>query len=554
MALLSRIVASNIPTSLLQCMSGGDSNYIDIEQFIRYTKYCRERADAQLRILSGYDDISDDIDPSDTDSPTVPEKKTRRKRCAVPWKANEGDTTIALLPEQSSWHCLYVMNKALLTNNKCRSDFRRRFRLPYENYLELVDECREHGKYEGDYFYRWCGLDKRNNKKSSPVELLLLGSLRYLGRGWTFDDIVESTHISAETHRCFFEAFLKFGSTVLYSKYVITPRNTEEAETHMKEFRKAGFPGCVGSCDCTHIATEKCQYNLKNNHTGKSKKTTTRTFNLTANHHCRILHSTRGGPGRWNDQTMVTYDRFITGLHEGKELADVSFQLYEYDDNGDVISKDYSGGYVIVDNGYHDWPVTVPPFSRTNNIREIRWSRWVESMRKDVECTFGILKGRWRILKCGVRVHGVDKVDLIWLTCCALHNWLLDIDGLNDEWTGEQIATCTESDWLGELGQHDFDGIALGRSRIPNAILRLSNNLTDRNFDATGMGPGPDVLDDSNVAFNQVIRGEQCRGGGTRVVSNLTLGFFRSKLVEHFHILWSRNKIVWPSVRPPNQS
>jgi hypothetical protein len=54
-------------------------------------------------------------------------------------------------------------------------------------------------------------------------------------------------------------------------------------------------------------------------------------------------------------------------------------------------------------------------------------------MRKDVECTFGILKGRWQILKAGVRIHGVDGVDDVWLTCCALHNWLLDIDDLNGE-------------------------------------------------------------------------------------------------------------------------
>jgi hypothetical protein len=54
-------------------------------------------------------------------------------------------------------------------------------------------------------------------------------------------------------------------------------------------------------------------------------------------------------------------------------------------------------------------------------------------MRKDVECTFSILKGRWRILKAGVRIHVVDGVDDVWLTCCALHNWLLDIDGLNGE-------------------------------------------------------------------------------------------------------------------------
>lgn len=125
-------------------------------------------------------------------------------------------------------------------------------------------------------------------------KLLVLGSLRYIGRGWTFDDIVESTCISAEVHRCFLQAFLHFGSTVLYSKYVLTPKNASEAKSHMVEFEKAGFPGCIGSCDCTHIATEKCQYNLKNAHTGRHKKNTTRTFNLTCNHRRRILHTTRG--------------------------------------------------------------------------------------------------------------------------------------------------------------------------------------------------------------------------------------------------------------------
>ena len=53
---------------------------------------------------------------------------------------------------------------------------------------------------------------------------------------------------------------------------------------------------------------------------------------------------------------------------------------------------------------------------------------------QDVECTFGILKGRWRILKTGIRVHNTEASDNIWLTCCALHNMLLDVDGLSNAW------------------------------------------------------------------------------------------------------------------------
>ena len=84
---------------------------------------------------------------------------------------------------------------------------------------------------------------------------------------------------------------------------------------------------------------------------------------------------------------------------------------------------------MIVDNGYLKWSVTVPPMKHTNFRNEIHFSEWIESMRKDVECTFGILKGRWRVLRYGIKLWGINNTDKIWLTCCALHNWLLEIDG-----------------------------------------------------------------------------------------------------------------------------
>ena len=94
---------------------------------------------------------------------------------------------------------------------------------------------------------------------ASPVELLVLRALRYLGRGWTFDDIEESTAVSRDVHRVFFHAFIEFGSTVLYDRYVNAPLNFEDARRHMLEFIEAGLPGAVGSTDCTHILSEKIE-------------------------------------------------------------------------------------------------------------------------------------------------------------------------------------------------------------------------------------------------------------------------------------------------------
>lgn len=54
-----------------------------------------------------------------------------------------------------------------------------------------------------------------------------------------------------------------------------------------------------------------------------------------------------------------------------------------------------------------------------------RWSKRIESVRKDVECTFGILKRRFRILKVPMPYTSKEQVENIMFTCCVLHNILL---------------------------------------------------------------------------------------------------------------------------------
>ena len=52
-----------------------------------------------------------------------------------------------------------------------------------------------------------------------------------------------------------------------------------------------------------------------------------------------------------------------------------------------------------------------------------------------MECTFGILKGRWRILKTGIRLQAKQSIDDVFYTCCVLHNMLMEYDNIHEEWT-----------------------------------------------------------------------------------------------------------------------
>ena len=129
--------------------------------------------------------------------------------------------------------------------------------------------------------------------------------------------------------------------------------------------------------------------------------------------------------------------------------------------------------------------------------KEIHFSEWLESMHKDVECTFGILKGRWRILKTGIRIHGLTEAVRIWKTYCAFHNWLLETDGLDKKWE-EEIPSW----WKGQAGKHDPEEAA----QIW-AIGWLCNPSKVRLHNTTGMGPG-DNCDGGEVSGDDEVFGE----------------------------------------------
>ena len=454
-------------------------------------------------------------------------RKSPKKRRSPNNDVDKNGTPRKIDPKKTYWYRNYVV----YPNISCRrfqQKFRFRFRLPHESFTFLLARLSR-----SEDFCRWTSEKPlRNKDERSPISLLLLGTLRYLGRGWTFDDLEEATGISEEVHRNFFHAFVKFGREKLYPEYVKFPTNKEEAKTHSHEFNLAGMHGAIGSMDACHVILEKCSHRLKQNHLGGKSKHTCRSYNLTCNHRRQILHTTSGYPARWNDKTIVLFDTFAKGLKNGTIMNDNVFELMERSENDEIIKVKYRGAWLVVDNGYLNWGVTIAPIKKTMYITETRWSEWMESMRKDVECTFGILKGRFRILKAGIRFHGVEITDNIWMTCCALHNLLLEVDGVTGQWDGDN-------------GCFDFENES---ERLPFALQRLRNPSDQRNYDTSGMGPGVgNGEEDSQVIPNDCNRPifDEVFPEVINEVNLLSAEIFRKKLVEHFDILFKQYQIQW---------
>ena len=187
-------------------------------------------------------------------------------------------------------------------------------------------------------FSKWKDGNKNcAGKLASPLPLLLLATLRYLGRGWYCDDCEEHTCISEETRRVFFHKFIEYGSTTLFEKHVVTPQNSEEAKTHMHKMNMAGLPGYVSITDETHIAMDCCSIRFRQLHIGFKMFHPSRAYNVSVNHRRRILFSTKGHPASWNDKTLQNFDTMMCKMRTGEWLSDVQFKLYDHDRHDNII-------------------------------------------------------------------------------------------------------------------------------------------------------------------------------------------------------------------------
>ena len=336
-----------------------------------------------------------------------------------------------------------------------------------------------------------------------------------------FDDIEELTFVSAESHRLFFRKFVILFSLNLYHLYVKIPTDEDEIRDYMSEYAAAGFPDSIGSVDCVHVAWDKVPAFLRNVHKGKEGYPT-RSYEVTVNHRRRILAATKGFFGSYNDKTIVRYDGFVTAIHEKELYADVEYILHDKDGNP-IRMK---GLYLLCDGGYHKWRCLVCLFKHADgDTARFNWSKMLESLRKDVECIFGILKGRFRILKTAIRFHDAETDDAIFLTCCILHNMLSERDDMTRAWE-------TSVNYLDADGDHEIEDMP----RVFYYAKERQNLKTDASL--VGRHHNNRHTEDSGEVQQQEI-GEAC------VEVESTHGELVSKLVEHFSYHWSHHDIHW---------
>ena len=315
----------------------------------------------------------------------------------------------------SRWAVLLEDPSLADPSSRAAKEFRRSFRLPYPVYLDIVKLAREE-KWYHDQITNVCG------QPMPSLELMILGVLRVLGGGYSFNNIREGNGACEASNRNFFHMFCR-NMAKQYPKYVHPPTSPDEIFKTTEMYRKKGFPGCIASCDCVHIPWDKCPDQDLPSYKGKEKYPTI-AYQVCVDHSGKALSITSGFPGTFNDKTIARYDSFLQSVHQGTRYAQEEFDLYV----GGGRVQTHKGLWIMVDQGYHRWRVLQCPLPYTVDPDRRQWSRALESCRKDVECFFGRLKSRFRCVKIPCNFWYKDEVDNMFITCCILQNIILAHD------------------------------------------------------------------------------------------------------------------------------
>lgn len=330
--------------------------------------------------------------------------------------------------------------------------FRRKFRVPYIIFMKIVDEI------SNSTDSRWNCLKTQRNEISEsagadpiPHTILVLCSLRILGRNLFPDDVHDLCGVSETKIRNYFRDFVMIYGSYLFKKLVKapSPNDMDELNKCMYPYKIVGLPGCIASVDCVHVQWEApnfLKHSCANGRFGGKLKTM--VFQVAVSNDRKILSATQAFYGTMNDTVVARYDSFVQDVLKGV-YRNVNYQMY----NERGQKREHAGCWLLVDGGYSkSYPHLQYPVSCSSmNLDNYQLSKHKESVRKDVECCFGILKKRFLILKTSIRSTREEITAPIFHTCCALHNWLLhhdevtlvtDASGVN----GMEYPSDSESD------------------------------------------------------------------------------------------------------------
>lgn len=250
---------------------------------------------------------------------------------------------------------------------------------------------------------------------------------------------------------------------VLQNEYLPHPTTDIWLKTAKTYFEKWNFPNCIGALDGKHIEI-KCPSNSGSTYYNY-KQFFSISLQALVDADGKLLVIDVGGVGRHSDSGLFRSSLLYSLLEKG-ELNVPSPTV--------LPNTNFKVPYVIVaDEGYPLLTYIMRPFPQRNlNDQKRIFNYRLSRARRSVECSFGMLSCKWRILLKPIETDVKTAVSIV-KAVCILHNYILEKEGQDPGYLNLSNTRSTIQQQTHTL-QHRFQNSAV---RIREAFMHYFNGV-----------------------------------------------------------------------------
>ncbi|XP_046975340.1 protein ANTAGONIST OF LIKE HETEROCHROMATIN PROTEIN 1-like [Vanessa cardui] len=253
-----------------------------------------------------------------------------------------------------------------------------------------------------------------NMRQSIPPHDRLTATLRYLASGMSYEELKFPTAISPQRLGFIIpETCLAIMSAL--KDYMKKPQNKQEWKTIANDFEDMWqFPNCLGAVDGKHVrifpppGSGSYYWNYKKFHSI--------VLMACANAKYEFIWCEVGTNGRISDGGAIKNTEFYQKLCAHELLIP---QPQKCKNSMNDLPFVFIGDEAFALRPDFIKPFNISTLSHERKIYNYRLSR----VRRIIENVFGIMTNRFRIFKTSIELS-TDRVDVVVLTCCILHNFL----------------------------------------------------------------------------------------------------------------------------------
>ncbi|XP_021764867.1 uncharacterized protein LOC110729439 [Chenopodium quinoa] len=256
-------------------------------------------------------------------------------------------------------------------------------------------------------------------------------AMRMLAYGCPADQIDEYLKLGASTAR---ECLIHFVDGVIreFSTEYLRKPKAEDLFRLLKQGEERGFPGMMGSIDCMHWECKNCPAGWKGMYQGRSKRATV-ILEAVVSWDLWIWHAFFGTPGTCNDINVLQHSPVFDDILNGR-APQVNFTV-----NGNT----YNQGYYLTYGIYPKWATFISAITSPQTPKQKLFTIKQESIRKDVECAFGVLQARFVIIRHPALAWSVEMLWKIVMACIIMHNMIVEDerDNYMNYWDPTEFST-----------------------------------------------------------------------------------------------------------------